>query len=406
MCGIFGSITKGNYNLSEQDSKKRSQIITGLALAMEKRGVDSTGIAGIDQETVVLFKKALPAHKFIDTKGFNEVLSQNKKILIGHTRLATVGAISDRNAHPFSFGNITGVHNGHVSNYKSMGNDDIEVDSEAIFSLLDKYKNDYRKAFSELVGSFAVAWFDKSKPNQLNLVSDGNPIKIIYIDKIKTYFFASEEYPLSAVVGSHFLIEDKNVWTPEESKVYTINTKLQIKTHPIQFKEYSACVYPHTYPRDERDARVAYDETHYEYPEDEGYSPNFNFRKLYDVENPFKKKEKETEIIGLDAINDFMFKEMEVVLKGINETGCAYCQSRIDIQEDGCCYLYEIGDKLEDKQIICLWCRKASQLNPQNLTYIGMDEYIALEEEVEEYRDTVKMQLYVKRKKGKGQKKN
>ena len=392
ICGIFGAITKGDYNLSETEAKKRNNILRGLALAMEKRGIDSTGIAGVNRNEVSLFKKALPAHEFINTKGFVEVLEQNNKIVIGHTRLATVGEVSNRNAHPFTFGNITGVHNGHVSNYLTVGHEDIEVDSEAIFYLLNKYNNDYTKAFSELTGGFALAWFDKRKPTELHLVSKGNPIKLIYINEIKTYFFASEEYPLASIVGSHFLIDEKKIWSPVESKVYTLDTKGQTKTHSVEFKKWVSSPYPaHYYSSDNSSPQ-------YGLPDDERDTPpdtKYNYESLHGGKNPFAPSE-ENETIALDAIDEVYQAEVKIILEGIEEKGCYYCGKLIHMEEDSGCYLYSIGDKLEDKHIICCECKNSGQISPKNLTWIGMDEYVEILEEVEEYRDAKNLEAYLK----------
>jgi len=87
-----------------------------------------------------------------------------------HTRMASVGAVSDRNAHPFTFSDkniITGVHNGHISNYAALkdkyGRKDAEVDSEHIFMNLAE-----GKPVADLTGSGAIVWYeqpaDKSVP--------------------------------------------------------------------------------------------------------------------------------------------------------------------------------------------------------------------------------------------------
>jgi glucosamine--fructose-6-phosphate aminotransferase (isomerizing) len=142
---------------------------------MEYRGYDSVGVATIDEG------------KMLVRKGTGKVAEVNKKldmshmsgnIGIGHTRWATHGGVTDKNAHPHAAGDnkIAVVHNGIIENYKELKSELIkagyifasETDSEVIAHLLDLYFNETKnikqalmKTCKRLQGAYAfVAVFD------------------------------------------------------------------------------------------------------------------------------------------------------------------------------------------------------------------------------------------------------
>ena len=104
MCGIVGY-------LGYQNPKKI--IIDGLK-KLEYRGYDSAGMAIIhDGKTKRI--RAQGKLKALEDKVETELF--NGHLGIGHTRWATHGAPSERNAHPHQVGEISLVHNGIIENY-------------------------------------------------------------------------------------------------------------------------------------------------------------------------------------------------------------------------------------------------------------------------------------------------
>lgn len=149
MCGIMG--------FSHSTPLTRLMTPT-LAIAMEQRGDQSWGVT--DGEFIYKRKGSI-VHTFEDCDLDGPVY---------HTRMATIGVVSDRNAHPFRYEGkyiITGVHNGHISNYAALKEkykrNDFEVDSEHIFANLAE-----GKTVADFMGSGAIVWYqqpaDKSEP--------------------------------------------------------------------------------------------------------------------------------------------------------------------------------------------------------------------------------------------------
>ena len=137
MCGIVGYIGK---------EQAAPIVLDGLA-RLEYRGYDSAGLAVYDGEKIVT-RKAIGRLKVLEnlTRG-GETLPGRAGI--GHTRWATHGAPSDRNAHPHTnqAGTIAVVHNGIIENYIALkkkmtdrGYEFVsETDTEVLAHLLDYY---------------------------------------------------------------------------------------------------------------------------------------------------------------------------------------------------------------------------------------------------------------------------
>jgi hypothetical protein len=242
--------------------------------------------------------------------------------------------------YAFQFGDIVGAHNGHVSNWLQV-NRELDVDSEAIFYLLDKNKNDYKKSFKELYGSFAITWFDIKQPNKINIVVDGNPLHLVYIQELKTYFYASEEYPLQGVVGSHFDLPKQKVWKPESSKVYTISTNHQITKNDVQFSktypysnEHRSHVNYEDVPTSEEDIDAWFRENEENYNREHGYGfasthvPSYKER--HGVENPYKQMTIDTKQ-DKDSIRKLGYGDMYYIRDCVEDTGCDFGKHNIDI---------------------------------------------------------------------------
>ncbi len=179
MCGIIGYI--GDKNASEV-------IINGLK-RLEYRGYDSAGIALVDGGLFVGKKKG----KISDLES---ILDYEKikgfKTGIGHTRWATHGEPTDRNAHPHTCcnGRISIVHNGIIENYAVIRKMLIEkghtlksdTDTEVIVHLIEYF---YQKsslldavlaALKQLEGTYGLLVVSKDEPGRIIAARNGSPL--------------------------------------------------------------------------------------------------------------------------------------------------------------------------------------------------------------------------------------
>lgn len=179
MCGIVGYI--GN-------DQAAPIILEGLE-KLEYRGYDSAGLAVFDGETIRT-QKAIGRLKVLEnlTRG-GETLPGS--LGIGHTRWATHGAPSDRNAHPHTNtkGTIAVVHNGIIENYiplrKKMADRGYEfkseTDTEVLAHLLDYYyKGNPLEAITKVLhrveGSYALGILFADYPDEIYAARKDSPL--------------------------------------------------------------------------------------------------------------------------------------------------------------------------------------------------------------------------------------
>ena len=177
MCGIVGAIARRNVV---------PILIEGLK-RLEYRGYDSAGIAVLNGALKRLRSTGRVAE--LERLAGNEGLEGH--IGIAHTRWATHGAPSEKNAHPHVSGGISVVHNGIIENHDEMrrmlrakgyvfvSDTDTEVIAHLVHShfgagasLLDAV----RRSVAELVGAYAIAVITESDPSRLIVARMGAPL--------------------------------------------------------------------------------------------------------------------------------------------------------------------------------------------------------------------------------------
>jgi glucosamine--fructose-6-phosphate aminotransferase (isomerizing) len=183
MCGIVGYI--GDKNAYEI-------IINGLK-RLEYRGYDSSGVALYNSNLNVCKTKG-KVEKLV--KKAKKRISLDGNIGIGHTRWATHGEPNDVNAHPILSNNesLVIVHNGIIENYATIKNELIskgykfesDTDTEVLVNLIEyvqetekvKLGKAVQLALSQVVGAYAIAVFDKKKPDEIVVARLGSPLAI------------------------------------------------------------------------------------------------------------------------------------------------------------------------------------------------------------------------------------
>lgn len=199
MCGIVGYIGK----------KEAYPIIIKGLKRLEYRGYDSAGIALIDNGTLNIYKKK---GRVTDLEEAALGKNVHAHIGIGHTRWATHGEPSDRNAHPHTSnnGNLAMIHNGIIENYVSIKNELLkkgyhftsDTDTEVLLNFIeDIQKNNQcnleealRIALKRVVGAYCILLIDKNDPDTIIAARKGSPL-VIGIGKGE-HFLASDASPI------------------------------------------------------------------------------------------------------------------------------------------------------------------------------------------------------------------
>ncbi|MFY7671778.1 glutamine--fructose-6-phosphate transaminase (isomerizing) [Tenacibaculum sp. MEBiC06402] len=215
MCGITGYIG---------DRDAYPIVINGLK-RLEYRGYDSAGIMMYDGDKMILSKtKGKVSDLEVITN--NEESRKIGKIGIGHTRWATHGVPNDVNSHPhFSeSGDLVIVHNGIIENYDTIKKELItrgykfqsDTDTEVLVNLIEEVKKRencklgkaVQLALTNVIGAYAIAVFDKTKPNELVVARLGSPIAIGVGKNNEEFFVASDASPFIEYTKDALYLED------------------------------------------------------------------------------------------------------------------------------------------------------------------------------------------------------
>lgn len=216
MCGIVGYI--GHRQADEV-------IVKGLK-RLEYRGYDSSGIAVLANQQFKLYKKQGKVSKL--EKALAEGDSTGN-IGIGHTRWATHGEPSDRNAHPHQSGNgrLVLVHNGIIENYAILrtalekeGHTFIsDTDTEVLVHLIEEIQNEgdltlakaVRLALNRVQGAYAIAVLDKQNPDIIVGARKASPL-VVGIGEGE-FFLASDATPFLEYTKKVVYLDDNQVAT-------------------------------------------------------------------------------------------------------------------------------------------------------------------------------------------------
>ena len=218
MCGITGYIGyREAYPI----------VIKGLQ-RLEYRGYDSAGIMMFDGEKVHVSKtkgKVSDLEKITD----KSVSKKAGKIGIGHTRWATHGVPNDINSHPHTSmsGDLIIVHNGIIENYDTLKKElltrgyvfESDTDTEILINLIEEVKKQencklgkaVQIALTQVIGAYAIAVFDKTKPNEIIVARLGSPIAIGVGKDKKEFFVASDASPFIEYTKNVIYLEDEEM---------------------------------------------------------------------------------------------------------------------------------------------------------------------------------------------------
>ena len=245
MCGIVGY--KGNQN-------SIPVLLNGLK-SLEYRGYDSAGLAYINGGKIII-KKAIGRVKNLENLITNEDFGN---IGIAHTRWATHGGVTDKNAHPHKQGKITLVHNGIIENYKELSekvNAKLlsETDTEILCAYINKLYNENHdmlktlaKLKTDIKGSYALAIINEDEPDTLYGTRKNVPLILAKNDN--EYFLVSDMTAALKYTNKFYLLEnDEIVKISDKEYIYDSDLNL-LKKELLTFEGTSNDVmlkgYPH-----------------------------------------------------------------------------------------------------------------------------------------------------------------
>ena len=226
MCGIVAYV--GHRQAHEV-------IIKGLK-RLEYRGYDSAGIALLNGALSVYKKKG----KVSDLETYLQGKNLNSTIGMGHTRWATHGEPSDRNAHPHysSTEKLAIIHNGIIENYSALKQELIrkghtflsDTDTEVFIHFIEDIKKNtkctleeaVRLALTKVVGAYAIVIMSLEEPDLLIAARKGSPL-VIGVGKDE-FFLASDATPIIEYTNEVVYLNDQEIAIIKNGKLSIKNT--------------------------------------------------------------------------------------------------------------------------------------------------------------------------------------
>ena len=238
MCGIVGGVAQRNIV---------PILIEGLK-RLEYRGYDSAGLAVIDSNSINRQRqlgKVAALEKLLENNpaaGF---------IGVAHTRWATHGKPSTKNAHPhICRKKVAVVHNGIIENHQSLRDEqtqsgyeftsetDTEVIVHEIYDALETSDNllaAVKTTISKLEGAYALGVISQQQPQTLVACRKGSPL-VIGVG-FGEYFIASDVAALLPVTQRFIFLEDGDIAELTRESLVIYNAQDEIVERPIKLSQ-------------------------------------------------------------------------------------------------------------------------------------------------------------------------
>ncbi|MBQ7191520.1 MAG: glutamine--fructose-6-phosphate transaminase (isomerizing) [Paludibacteraceae bacterium] len=228
MCGIVGYIGK---------AQAFPVLIKGLH-RLEYRGYDSAGVALINDRGSLNIYKAKGKVEELELAVEEQDITGS--VGIAHTRWATHGEPSTRNAHPHCSRSerLALVHNGIIENYESLRKELIlkgygfrsDTDTEVLVQLIDDVLTStgtdlfaaVRTALQRVTGAYAIAVIDKQNPKQIVAARKGSPL-VVGISNDALYL-ASDATPIAEYTSDIIYLDNEQVALLEEGQQPIVST--------------------------------------------------------------------------------------------------------------------------------------------------------------------------------------
>ena len=241
MCGIIAASARREV---------RDILIAGLH-AMEYRGYDSAGIAMQANGAV---RRERTIGKVRDLEAVLEKHPLSGECGIAHTRWATHGVPSDRNAHPMAAGDqVALVHNGIIENHDELRRELLdsgrtftsETDTEVMVHLVAQIMEQGHALFEavqlavqRLRGAYGIAVICASEPGVVVGARKGSPMVLGVGDGEN--FLASDIYPLLPMTRRFVFLEEGDVVRLDTSSYEVRNAAGEMVQHPVKLSEATA----------------------------------------------------------------------------------------------------------------------------------------------------------------------
>jgi glutamine---fructose-6-phosphate transaminase (isomerizing) len=225
MCGIVGYIGQGH---------DAQQVILDALRRLEYRGYDSAGVAIFERGSIAI-RRAVGKLANLESALRDRPISG--RVGVGHTRWATHGKPSERNAHPHKAGSVVVVHNGIMENYRELRAEleanghtiASDTDTELIAHLIDArlragidLVTAVREACARVVGSYAFGVLSETDPEHIVVAKHGGSPIVLGIGEKQNYI-ASDIPAILPYTRSMLFLEDGEFAVVSEDSVQVLD---------------------------------------------------------------------------------------------------------------------------------------------------------------------------------------
>lgn len=211
MCGIVGAVAQRDVV---------DILVEGLR-RLEYRGYDSAGVAIVNNGELQRVRRLGKVKELADAIAAEPLLGGTG---IAHTRWATHGEPSERNAHPHVSSNINVVHNGIIENHHKLREAlkakgyifNSDTDTEVIAHLVEEERKTassllqaVQRSVKQLAGAYGTVLLDKTDAERIVVARSGSPLVIGL--GIGENFIASDQLALLPVTRRFIFLEEGDV---------------------------------------------------------------------------------------------------------------------------------------------------------------------------------------------------
>ena len=239
MCGIVGAIAERNVTPILLEGLRRLQY----------RGYDSAGIVTVDSRDDRLHR--------VRTVGKVQALTDRLQqepvrgpLGLAHTRWATHGEPSERNAHPHVSGDsVAVVHNGIIENYQKLKarltavgyQFTSDTDTEVVAHLIDQHLREnggdllaaVRQSVAQLTGAYSLGVICREDPSRMIAARAGSPL-VLGVG-IEEHFIASDVFALAPVTQSFVFLEEGDVAEVQRERFTIYDRTGQTVERPLSY---------------------------------------------------------------------------------------------------------------------------------------------------------------------------
>lgn len=241
MCGIVGYV----------GSRRAVPILLSGLKRLEYRGYDSAGLVVVEDEAIQRYRD-VGRVKNLEKKV--QGLSSTATFGIAHTRWATHGKPTEKNAHPHADGSerFFVVHNGIIENHDKLRSQLIadgcvftsDTDTEVIVHLISKFFNgNLEKAVEEMLplieGTFGIAAICADDPDKIVVARRGSPVILGIGKNNREMFVASDVSAVIQYTDQVIYLEDNEmaVVQPGEYRILSFDHKvIERETFRVDWK--------------------------------------------------------------------------------------------------------------------------------------------------------------------------